>query len=130
MDLLRGAVGLLFIIGVAVLLSSNRRAIDWRLVGMGVVIQILFGLIISRLDVAREVFDYVSSKFVIFLSFAQKGGEFLYGDLSKNSNGNPDVRHNRPCRPSFSFPPSRRAFISSASFRRSYMYLHGSCPGP
>src|ERR1700759_3925184 len=94
MDLLRGAFGLLFIIGVAVLLSSNRKAIDWKLVGIGIVIQICFGLIISRVDFAREIFDYISSKFVIFLSFAQKGGEFLYGDLSRNSNGNPDVRHN------------------------------------
>jgi CNT family concentrative nucleoside transporter len=94
MDLLRGAFGLLFIIGVAVLLSSSRRAIDWRLVVIGVVIQIVFGVIISRVEVARLVFDYISSKFVIFLSFAQKGGEFLYGDLSRNSNGNPDVRHN------------------------------------
>src|ERR1700690_1467732 len=94
MDYLRGLAGLLFILGVAYLLSNNRRAIDWRLVVMGVIIQLVFGLIISRIEVAKDVFSYVSQKFVIFLSFAQKGGEFLYGDLAKNSNGNPEVRHN------------------------------------
>jgi CNT family concentrative nucleoside transporter len=94
MDYLRALVGLLFIVGVAILLSNNRRAIDWRLVVMGVVIQLLFGLIISQVSLAKEIFSYVSQKFVIFLSFAQKGGEFLYGDLARNSNGNPEVRHN------------------------------------
>jgi concentrative nucleoside transporter, CNT family len=94
MDYLRGALGLLFIIGVAVLLSSNRRAIDWRLVVMGIIIQLCFGVLISRVEFVQLVFNYVSQKFVIFLGFAQQGGEFLYGDLARNSNGNPDVKHN------------------------------------
>jgi len=94
MDYLRGAFGLLFIIGIAVLLSSSRKSIDWKLVVMGVVIQIIFGIIISRVDFAQEIFKYISQKFVTFLGFAQKGGEFLWGDLSRNSVGNPDVKHN------------------------------------
>jgi len=94
MDYIRGLAGILFIIGIAYLLSNNRRAIDWRLVIIGVIIQLVFGLIISRIEVAQDVFTYFSQKFVVFLSFAQKGGEFLYGDLSRNSNGNPEVRHN------------------------------------
>jgi CNT family concentrative nucleoside transporter len=94
MDYIRGLAGLLFILAVAYLLSSNRKAIDWRLVIMGVTIQLAFGLIISKIEVAQDIFSYISQKFVVFLGFAQKGGEFLYGDLAKNSNGNPGVRHN------------------------------------
>ena len=94
MDYLRGLLGLIFIVGVAYLLSGNRKAIDWRLVLIGIVIQLAFGLIIGKVEVAQRVFIYVSEKFVVFLSFAAKGGEFLYGDLSKNSIGNPDVKHN------------------------------------
>lgn len=94
MDYLRGLLGLIFIVGVAYLLSGNRRAIDWRLVLIGIVIQLAFGLIIGKVEVAQRVFVYVSEKFVVFLSFAAKGGEFLYGDLAKNSIGNPDVKHN------------------------------------
>jgi CNT family concentrative nucleoside transporter len=94
MDYLRGLGGLLFIIAVAYLLSGNRKSIDWRLVGIGILIQLTFGLIIGKVQFAQSAFVYISEKFVTFLGFAAKGAEFLYGDLSKNSAGNPDVKHN------------------------------------
>ena len=94
MDYIRGGAGLLFIIALAYLFSGNRKSIDWRLVLIGIVLQLLFGLIISHVDFAQHAFGYLSDKFVRFLGFAQKGGEFLFGDLAKNSNGNPEVKHN------------------------------------
>jgi CNT family concentrative nucleoside transporter len=94
MEYLRGAAGILFIIGVAYLLSGNKRAIDWRLVLIGVILQITFGLIIGKIEVAQNAFVFLSEKFVTFLGFAARGAEFLYGDLAKNSAGNPDVKHN------------------------------------
>ncbi len=94
MDYLRGLLGLIFIVAVAFVLSGNRRAVDWRLVLIGITIQLVFGLIIGKVEIAQKAFVFVSEKFVIFLSFAAKGAEFLYGDLSKNSAGNPDVKHN------------------------------------
>jgi CNT family concentrative nucleoside transporter len=93
MDYLRGIGGLIFIVGVAYLLSGNRKAIDWRLVLIGILIQLTFGLIISKVQFAQTAFIYISEKFVTFLSFAAKGAEFLYGDLAKNSSGNPEVKH-------------------------------------
>ena len=93
MDYLRGLGGLLFIIGVAYLLSGNRKAIDWRLVLIGILIQLTFGLIIGKVQFAQTAFVWISEKFVTFLSFAARGAEFLYGDLAKNSTGNPDVKH-------------------------------------
>ncbi|HNP96081.1 MAG TPA: nucleoside transporter C-terminal domain-containing protein [Cyclobacteriaceae bacterium] len=93
MDYLRGFVGLLFIIALAFLLSKNRRSIDWRLVAAGIILQIGIGLIIGKIEVAQAAFNYLSSKLVVFLSFAQKGAEFLYGDLAKNSANDPNVKH-------------------------------------
>jgi CNT family concentrative nucleoside transporter len=93
MDYLRAAAGLLFIVGLAYLFSGNRKAVDWRLVLTGVILQLIFGLIISQVEVAQVAFSYVSQKFVTFLGFAQRGGEFLFGDLAKNSTGHPEVRH-------------------------------------
>jgi CNT family concentrative nucleoside transporter len=94
MDYLRGLLGLIFIVAVAYLLSGNRKAVDWRLVLIGIAIQLTFGLIIGKVEFAQKAFVFVSEKFVIFLGFAAKGAEFLVGDLSKNSVGNPDVKHN------------------------------------
>lgn len=93
MDYLRGFVGLLFIIALAFLLSKNRKSIDWRLVAAGIILQIGIGLIIGKIEVAQAAFNYLSSKLVVFLSFAQKGAEFLYGDLAKNSANDPNVKH-------------------------------------
>ncbi len=94
MEYLRGFAGLLFILAVAYLFSANRRGIDWRLVLIGVCIQLFFGLLIGKVEFAQTAFIYISEKFVKFLSFAQKGAEFLYGDLAKNSDGTTGVRHN------------------------------------
>lgn len=94
MDYLRALIGLLVIVAVAWLLSGNRKAIDWRLVLVGITIQLVFGLIIGKVEFAQKAFVFVSEKFVTFLGFAAKGAEFLYGDLSKNSAGNPEVKHN------------------------------------
>jgi CNT family concentrative nucleoside transporter len=93
MDYIRGFAGLFFIIAIAFLLSNNRKTIDWRLVGVGLLLQISIGLLIGKVEVAQQAFLYLSSKFVVFLSFAQKGAEFLYGDLAKNSTNEPGVKH-------------------------------------
>jgi concentrative nucleoside transporter, CNT family len=93
MDYLRGLLGICFIIAIAYLLSGNRRAVDWRLVLIGITIQLVIGIIIGKVEFAQVAFGYVSEKFVTFLSFAAKGAEFLYGDLSKNSSGDATVKH-------------------------------------
>jgi CNT family concentrative nucleoside transporter len=93
MDYLRALGGLIFIVGVAYLFSTNRKAVDWKLVLAGIGMQIIFGLLIAKVPFVQQAFEYVSAKFITFLSFAQKGAEFLYGDLSKNSNGDPTVKH-------------------------------------
>ncbi len=94
MDYFRALIGLAVIVAAAWLLSGNRRAVDWRLVLVGITIQLVFGLIIGKVEFAQKAFVFISEKFVTFLSFAAKGAEFLYGDLSKNSVGNAEVKHN------------------------------------
>lgn len=94
MDYLRALGGLVFIVGVAYLFSTNRKAVDWRLVAAGIALQVIFGLLIAKVGAVQSAFEYVSAKFIVFLSFAQKGAAFLYGDLSKNSDAVQGVRHN------------------------------------
>lgn len=93
MNYLRALGGLIFIIGLAFLFSNNRKAIDWQLVIIGVIMQIIFGLLIAKVAFIQIIFEYVSARFITFLSFAQKGAEFLYGDLSKNSDAIPGAKH-------------------------------------
>lgn len=94
MDYLRALGGVAFIIGIAYALSGNRRAVDWRLVGFGILLQIAFALLTGKVEATQQAFQYVSSKVVTFLGFAQDGAEFLYGDLARDSTRDPAVKHN------------------------------------
>lgn len=53
-----------FIVGIAYLLSGNRKKIDWRLVGIGLVFQLVIGLAIAKVGFVRVVFEFISDKFV------------------------------------------------------------------
>ncbi len=87
MDYLRGLIGLAFLVGVAFLLSYNRKKVDWRLVFVGILLQVIFGLLITKVDFVTQGFDWVSEKFVKFLSFSTDGAKFLFGDLATDKLG-------------------------------------------
>ncbi|KYG84649.1 Na+ dependent nucleoside transporter domain-containing protein [Roseivirga seohaensis] len=93
MAIVRGVIGLIVLIGIAYLLSSRRKKVDWRLVGVGVVIQLVIALLISEVGFIQLAFDKVSQAFVTFLGFSLNGAEFLYGDLAKNSSATEGVNH-------------------------------------
>jgi concentrative nucleoside transporter, CNT family len=86
MDYLRAIIGLLFIVGIAFLLSGNRKKIDWRLVGIGLLFQIVIGLAIAKVGFVRYGFEFISGKFVTFLSFAREGSKFVFGSLAMDSS--------------------------------------------
>jgi concentrative nucleoside transporter, CNT family len=87
MEYLRGILGLAALIGFAYLFSTNKKAIDWRLVGIGLLLQIIFALLITKVDFVASGFDFISEKFVKFLSFSTDGAQFLFGDLATNKLG-------------------------------------------
>jgi len=85
MDFLRGLIGLFVLIAIAWVFSTNKKAINWKLVATGVVLQIVFGFLISKVPFIKNLFLSVSEVFVIFLSYAGDGAEFLFGNLVDTS---------------------------------------------
>lgn len=77
----RGLLGMVFLLLVCFLLSSNRRKIDWRLVGTGLALQMVFALLVLKVSFVASIFDWISDKVVTFLNFSEKGAEFLFGGL-------------------------------------------------
>jgi len=80
----RGILGYAVFIGIAVAFSSNRRAIPWRLVGTGTLLQIVFGFLVLHVEFVRAIVDAVGSFFVKILDFNTAGAEFLFGSLITN----------------------------------------------
>jgi concentrative nucleoside transporter, CNT family len=93
MAYLRGIIGIVVLISIAYLLSSYRKKIDWKLVASGIILQIIIAILILKVPLIRNIFDAIGSGFVKFLSFALNGAQFLFGDLAKNSNADPNAKH-------------------------------------
>ena len=87
MDYIRALAGLVFIVAFATLFSRDRKSIDWKLVGIGILLQITFGLLITKVDFVAEVFQIVSRGFVQLLSFSNDGAKFVFGDLATEKYG-------------------------------------------
>jgi len=87
MEYFRGLLGIIALLGVAFIFSTNRKLVDWRLVGIGVLIQAIFGVLITKVDFVADLFLALSRGFVKFLSFSQDGAIFLFGDLASNTFG-------------------------------------------
>ncbi len=87
MDYFRGLLGIFALLGVAFIFSGNKKSVDWRLVGVGVLIQCVFGFLITRVEFVADIFLAVSRGFVKFLSFSQDGAVFLFGELATDSFG-------------------------------------------
>lgn len=94
LSIVRGILGLLFFIAVAYLFSRDRKAINWRLVGIGMTLQIVFGLLITQVEEIKQGFDAVAEAFVTFLDYGMVGARFLFNDLAKDSSEDPNAAHN------------------------------------
>lgn len=83
-NLLRAVLGMVILIGICYLLSRDRKAINWRLVGVGILLQIIIGLMVLKVPFISTIFDYVARFFQQVLTFSEKGAEFLFGGLITN----------------------------------------------
>ena len=85
-NLFRGFIGLISLVFFAYLFSRNRRAINWNLVVKGLAIQLLLAILILKVPVVQNIFEWMSSVFVVVLQFSKQGALFLFGDTLVNSN--------------------------------------------
>lgn len=80
-DLFRCILGMSVMLGVCYLFSRNRRAIDWRLVGIGVGMQFVLAVLILKVPGVSIIFDYIATGFRKTLEFTAAGSQFLFGSI-------------------------------------------------
>ena len=78
MDVVRAMIGIVFLLGLAWLFSTNRKAIDWRLVGSGLLLQLVFALLVLKVGWINQGFSAISEGFVTVLDFTLAGSSFLF----------------------------------------------------
>jgi len=81
MGFFRATIGLAFIVAVAFLFSNNKKSINWRLVGGGLILQAMLGFLITSVDFVNSMFTFASKFFVKVIDFTNEGTEFLFGGL-------------------------------------------------
>lgn len=81
-DIARGLLGLFVMVLIAFLLSDNKRKVDWKLVSIGLLLQIAFAILVLKVDVAKSFLNGVSGFFVTMLEFSEEGSSFLFGKLT------------------------------------------------
>ena len=82
--LLRGIMGMAVLIAIAWAFSNNRKAVNWKMVGTGLIFQLLLAIGILYIPFAQVFFEFIGKGFVKILAFTNEGVTYL---LKRNDTG-------------------------------------------
>ena len=77
----RGVLGMISLLFIAFLFSSNRRAINWKTVGIGLAFQLVIAIGVLKVSLIQNIFEAVGQVFVSILEFTRAGSKFLFDGL-------------------------------------------------
>ncbi len=77
-----GILGLFVLLSIAWLFSNNKRKINWRIVLIGISLQIVFAVFVLKTPWGSLVFDAIGSFFVRIIDFTSDGAKFVFGVLA------------------------------------------------
>jgi CNT family concentrative nucleoside transporter len=80
---LRGILGIVVILVIALLLSHNRTRIRWRVVAWGLGLQLLFAIFVLRIPAGQLLFRALGSFVTSILNYSYVGSQFVFGELGK-----------------------------------------------
>jgi concentrative nucleoside transporter, CNT family len=81
-----GILGMLTMMGLAYLFSTNRAAINYKTVGWGLGLQIVFAFLVMRWEYGRILFQKAGAAVNWLLDFSFFGSSFVFGDLGKKGS--------------------------------------------
>lgn len=85
-SLWRGVLGMFSLIIIAFLFSSNKKAIDWKKVGIGLSIQLLIAIGVLKVAFIQKVFEFIGGIFIEILEYTKAGSEFLFSGMVGDVN--------------------------------------------
>jgi concentrative nucleoside transporter, CNT family len=83
MGRLTGILGLLTMLGLAFIFSTNRRAIRMKTVVWGLGLQFFFAVFVLKIEFGRKAFQMAGDAVTKLLGYAYAGSHFVFGDLAK-----------------------------------------------
>ena len=89
MNQFTGIIGIGALLGIAYLLSENKKAINYRTILWGLGLQFVFALLILKTPIGKPLFSYVDRIINRLIGFADKGSEFVFGSQAENIGFHP-----------------------------------------
>jgi CNT family concentrative nucleoside transporter len=80
-SLLRGLLGIATLIGIGYLFSTNRKAINWKVVMFGLIFQGILALAVLKVPTIQHIIEFVAKVFIKILDSSNAGSEFLFKSL-------------------------------------------------
>lgn len=96
MSLVRGLIGIAMILAVAYGLSYDRKHIDWKLVGGGLLMQVVFALAVLYVPFFGNMLEFLGRIFVKLMDFTEAGLSFLLGPYASKELGFSFLIHSLP----------------------------------
>ena len=78
-----GVLGLITMLGLAYLFSTDRKAIKLKAVLWGVGLQLVFAVFVLKFEIGRLLFEKAGFLVNKLLSFSYIGSEFVFGEIGK-----------------------------------------------
>lgn len=80
-SLYRGVIGMVSLLFIAYLFSRNRKAIQWKTVGIGIAFQVIIAIGVLKVPFFQSIFELIGRLFVAILEYTQAGSKFLFDGL-------------------------------------------------
>lgn len=90
-SLWRGVLGMVSLIFIAFLFSSNRKAINWKIIGIGLAFQLLIAIGVLKVPYIKLFFDYLGKAFNKVLTFTEAGTNFLFSSFVSGTIESPMI---------------------------------------
>jgi len=81
MAIIKGIIGILFLLGIAYLLSTHKKAIRWKTILIGLSLQFILAFGVLRVEWVKSFFNVLGGFFTAVLEFTESGSAFLFGNL-------------------------------------------------
>ncbi|MCK5106613.1 MAG: hypothetical protein KAQ76_03550 [Elusimicrobiales bacterium] len=78
--------GIFVLLAIAWLFSKHKKKINWKTIGVGVLMQFIFALIILKSPPGKKFFQFMNDVIIKLLSFSDEGARFLFGSLINNDS--------------------------------------------
>jgi|688.fasta_scaffold00151_59 CNT family concentrative nucleoside transporter len=82
----KGILGMISLLALAYVFSANKKAINWKTVGIGIFAQLVLAIGVLKIGFVKSLFEFVGGLFVKVLDFTRAGSEFLLGGMMNVDN--------------------------------------------